>query len=399
VIPRLKPALGHEELVAALRFSSSRDIEDFEASFAAKMDSRFAVAFPYGRTGLLLLLEVLGIREKEVIVPAYTCVVVPHAVVYSGNRPVFVDSQLSDFNMDLGRIPDVVTRNTGAIVATSIFGYPCDLDILDEIRERLNDRIPIIQDCAHCFGAEWKGRAVRKAGVAAVYGLNISKVITSIFGGMVTTDDERLYVSLRRLRDERVTLATWTKSFRRCLYLMAVYLAFTEWAYGAVITMERAGFLKRFTDYYDANCVDMPADYLAGITSLEARVGSANLQRYDDIVRRRRETAAFYFKNLQMEEFHLPPDVEGATYSHFVVRVPDRTRWLRQCLTKGLQLGQLIEYSIPELPAYGMNKPERFPVAAGFARTTINLPVWGDRKMAAEVARKIREVHLEVSRK
>ena len=102
MIPRLKPRLGLRELLAALLPPRRGEVARFEADFAAHMGQRHAVAFPYGRTGLALLLEALGFKGREVICPAYTCVVVPHAVVVSGNEPVFVDSRPDDFNMDLG---------------------------------------------------------------------------------------------------------------------------------------------------------------------------------------------------------------------------------------------------------------------------------------------------------
>ena len=63
------------------------------------MGKKHAIFFPYGRTGLLFLLEALGISDQEIICPAYTCVVVPHAIVLSRNEPVFVDSNPDTFNL------------------------------------------------------------------------------------------------------------------------------------------------------------------------------------------------------------------------------------------------------------------------------------------------------------
>lgn len=101
MIPRLRPTLGWQELLAAWTPASSEDVARFEAAFAELMGVMHAIAFPYGRTGLVILLETLGLKNREVICPAYTCVVVPHAIVYSGNEPVFIDSQDHDFNMNL----------------------------------------------------------------------------------------------------------------------------------------------------------------------------------------------------------------------------------------------------------------------------------------------------------
>jgi len=406
MIPRLKPTLGLAEILAALRSSRQDDVERFEQEFACLMGQKHALAFPYGRTGLMFLLEALGLKNKEIICPAYTCVVVPHAIVYSGNIPVFVDCEPDGFNMDLDAAEKAVTEKTGAIVATSIFGYPVDLDKLDRIREQ-HPNVHIIQDCAHSFAAEWKDRPVQREGIAAIFGLNISKILTSIFGGMITTDNEELYKKLKALRDRRLRKPTWKKSFRRLLYLLAVYPTFWGPVYGMINRLERSGMLNRFVKYYDDSKIDMPRDYLEGMTKLEARVGRVNIQRYDRIIQNRRDAAGMYFEELRGQKagdislslasldlkpfFILPPEVAGATYSHYVVRISERDGWLKRGIEQSVQLGWLIEYNIPEMKAYGNHKPDKFPVAAQFARSAINLPVWGGKKLARKVVDVIRK--------
>lgn len=387
MIPRLKPALGRSELLAALRPHDTGDIDRFEAAFAQLMGQQYALAFPYGRTGLMFLLESLGLKGKEVICPAYTCVVVPHAITYSGNVPVFVDCEQDGFNMDLDKAESAITENTGAIIATSLFGYPVDLDRLDGIRRR-HPNISIVQDCAHSFAAEWKGRPVQKEGIAALFGLNISKTLTSIFGGMITTDDAHLYERLGQLRDATLRPADWKRGIRRLTYVTAAYFSLSNWCYGIVNRLERSGNLDRFVKYYDQSEIDMPRDYLRQMTGVEARVGSANILRYHEIIQRQRCAAMHYFKNLvDREDFKLPPRVSGATYSHFVVQVPDRRQWLEEGIRQGIQLGWLIEYCIPKMNAYGGHNTGDFSISGRYARTTINLPVWGGEKIARKVTR------------
>ncbi len=389
MIPRLKPTLGIAEFLAAFRLPHKDDVERFEQAFAGLMGQRYALAFPYGRIGLILLLESLGLKEKEIICPAYTCVVVPHAITYSGNVPVFIDCEQSGFNMDLDRVEMAITEKTGAIIATSIFGYPVDLDRLDGIRKRY-PYIRIIQDCAHSFAAEWKGRAVQKEGIAALFGLNISKTLTSVFGGMITSDSEDIYQKLKTIRDQKLKKPNWNKSFRRLLYFLTVYPTFWGPVYSLVNRLERSGLLNYFVQYYDESKIDMPVDYMEGMCGVEARVGSENVRQYEKIISRRQDAVKYYFDNCpDNDEFKLPPRVTGATYSHFVVQVPDRKMWLQKAIRKGVQLGCLIEYNIPEMKAYGEHCPEEFPVAADYASTTINLPVWGSERLAQKIAQQL----------
>lgn len=384
MIPRLRPPTGLREVEAA--FAARATVEDFERAFARAMGQAEAVAFPYGRTGLLLLFEALGIRGREMILPAYTCVVVAHAIMLSGNRPVFVDSEAGGFNMDLDKAEAAITPATAAILATSIHGYPVDLDRLAALRAR-HPHVQVIQDCAHSFAAEWKGRPVHKEGIAAVFGLNISKIMTSIFGGMVTTDDASLAARLRSLRDSRI--APGGRGFARALYLAAASLALWPPAFGLVQRIADLGLIDRFVRYYDETLIDMPADHLRQIGRAEASVGVLQCASYGGTVTHRRDIAAFYDEALRPALAEaLPPLVEGATYSHYVLRLPDPLRLVAAARSRGVELGRVIDYCIPDMPAYREVSAGQGPFdeTRRLNATIVNLPVWVDRKGAAKVA-------------
>ncbi len=375
MIPRLKPALGFRELLAALTWPDPRDVERFESSFAALAKQRRAIAFPYGRTGLVAVLKTLGLSKREVICPAYTCVVVPHAIVTSGNQPVFLDAHPRDMNMDLGLVEQAISANTGAIVSTSLFGHPVDLDSLDNIRTEYPD-VPVIQDCAHSFFCEWKGRPVHKEGLCAIYGLNISKIITSIFGGMVTTDDDDFAEALRVKRESMLSKSGFLHALKRMMYLVAVYPAFTPLVYGLVNRLERSGLLDRFVKYYDPNEIDMPGDYLQTMTSLEARVGLIQCDRYPEVIAHRRRLANIYFEALQnIPMLELPPREPGSTFSHFVIRTQAATSMQTACLANSVQLGGLVDYHIPSMPPYSSYKKFGVEYARSLPGLVVNLPV------------------------
>jgi dTDP-4-amino-4,6-dideoxygalactose transaminase len=383
------------ELVAAFRPAAAGDIDAFEQCFAAVAGQRHAVAFPYGRTGLLCLLKALGISGKQVICPAYTCVVVPNAIVTSGNRPDFIDS-MADANGDLGEAAAIASPQTGALVATSIFGNPVDLDALARFRTQ-HPGIPIIQDCAHSFLCEWNGRPVHREGCAAVFGLNISKTMSSVFGGMVTTDDDDLAERVRRVRTDMVQAPPPVKTLQRIAYMLAVYPAFFPPLFGVTERLRQTGLLDRFTRYYREDRIDMPADYRIGLTRLEARVGTVQCGRLYDQIAARRRFATFYRDALaDVPGLEFIPAVAGSSYSHIAARVVDRKQVLRAALKQGVQLGEVIEYSIPEMAAYHPHRREgaRWPVAAMLAQQSINLPLSGrfDHRLAGTAAAIVRSV-------
>lgn len=380
MIPKLKPCLGLAELLASLRLPQKDDVSRFETAFAREMRQKHAIAFPYGRTALIVILKALGLKGKEVICPAYTCVVVAHAIVESGNNPVFIDSKETDGNMDLKQLPKSISERTGAIIATSIFGHPCNLDLLDQFREDFGNDIPIIQDCAHSFGAEWKGRPVQQYGLCAFLGLNVSKMITSIFGGMVTTDDDDFAEKLRLVREEYMQPGSWLKSIRRLLYLLALYPTFWEPLYFLVAWLDRIGALSYFTQYYMEDEITIPYDFREGMTGIEARVGKVQLKRYKEIVASRRKYASYYQERLKdLKSAQLFPLVDGATYSHILALVASRADAMKRASERGVQLGQVIEYSIPLMKAYrnSVNTEKNFPVSKRFSDCIINLPVSG----------------------
>jgi perosamine synthetase len=377
MIPRFKPRYGWAEWKAAFTFWSRGNIPKYEKTFAEKFKCEHGVMFPHGRTGIFALLKVWELEQAEVICPAYTCVVVPHAIVLSGNIPVFVDCEEGSFNMSLEGISRAVTEKTRVIIPTHLFGYPMDVHTVQEIAEeasrRYGHKVYVVQDCAHSFGAKWRGELVTTYGDATIFGSNISKLINSIFGGMVITGEEALAVKLRVWRERNLIDKDWLKSLMRLFYFVAVGFAFQPVFYGFVHWLERKGLLNRFVKYYDEDAIDFPADWNHAIVEIEARVGMVQLRRYDRIIEDRRILAKRLVEEFGARDdvFMLPFD-DGATYSHIVAMVEDRSQWVDLYLSKGEQLGTLIEYSVPSIKTYRKYAKDECEVSYSYKDRTIN---------------------------
>jgi dTDP-4-amino-4,6-dideoxygalactose transaminase len=382
MIPRLKPYLAKEEF-SALFHSHSSSVKLFEDQFAAEFGVKHALSFPYGRSALWAFFKAIQIQDEDIVQPAYTCSVVAHATVLSGNNPVFVDNSLSDYNMDYALLAEAITARTRVVIPTHIFGYPMDIvrvnKIVHEAEKRFGHRIYVIQDCAHSFEAESNGASVMKAGDGALFGLGISKQITSIFGGMFTTDDDEIAGKMRDWRDRNFKTADWRRCLNRALYLLAVYPAFNETFYGLVYWLqEKTPFLNRLTKAYHLDeKIHFPPDFQIQMSGVEASVGLAQLSKYSEIKKTRRAIAERYFNELSLPaSWILPPKVNGATYSHFAIRVPDNREIMNYAARKGAQLGQLIEYSVPHLSAYSAYKGnQEFPNSLYCSQHMINLPI------------------------
>lgn len=379
MIPRFKPWLDMHEIRALFRRNAGA-VERFEREFARSFDAADAVAFPYGRSALYAFLQAVEVKNAEVIMPAYTCSVVAHAITLSCNTPRFVDIRLFDYNMDLDLLPQAINKRTRAIIATHLFGYPLDLDRVESIvadaESRFGHKIWVVQDCAHSFGAEWKGRMVGTSGDTALYALNISKMMTSIFGGMLTFQDKQLARRIREWRDEHFHRPPFFKSLLRRIYLLAAMAAFNEKIYGLTWWMqEKTPLLNRLTkSYHLDDKIHFPPDAFDRMLDVEAAVGLEQLKKYPRIIERRRTAAKWYDENLERPEgWEFPPIVEGATYSHYVVRVPDRKKVVHAMAAKRVHLGELIQYSVPELREYA-REGFLFPKSKHASNSSVNFP-------------------------
>jgi len=356
--PRFKPWLGWAEFLALFKKNIGA-VENFEKEFAKTFDAIDAIAFPYGRSAQWAFFNAIGIKNAEVIMPAYTCSVVAHAITLSGNIPRFIDINLSDYNMNLDDAELAINENTRAIIATHTFGYPQDLDRLESIVKKAEQlyghKVWLIQDCCHAFGANWKGKKIGTSGDVAIYAFNISKIITSIFGGMLTFQDKALADKVRDWRDKNYKSASWLKAIQRRLYLLAVYVAFYEKFYRFTLWLQKkTSLLNKFTrSYHLDNKVHFPPDYLDKMLDVEAAVGLEQLKKYSKIIQYRIQKAKYYNQNLPRKEgWCLPPIIDGATYSHYTVRVQNRDDVIFEYNSKGIELGELIQYSVAHLEEY-----------------------------------------------
>ena len=380
LIPRLKPNYSFSDWLAVFNIFQKNSIEKYEQEFAKKFENNHGVMFQHGRSGIFALLRVWALKKDEVICPAYTCVVVPNAIVLSGNVPVFVDSSKDSFNMDLELLEQAITKNTRAIVATHIFGYPMDVlkiqELVEKAEKKYGHKIYVIQDAAHSYGAKWQGELITKYGDATIFGSNISKIINSIFGGMVITNSKENFEKLKQWREENTKKMGISKEINRFIYFLSINIAFNSYIYGFVNWLERMGALNKFVKYFKEDKIYFPDNWDQYPSNIEARVGLSQLKKYDYIIENRIKNAKNWIKKLKNKDIEFKSDVDGSTYSHCVALVESRDEWLEKYRKKKTQLGILIEYSIPYMSAYKEYKKGEYPVSLEYSKKSINFPNW-----------------------
>lgn len=174
--------------------------EKFERDFARYHNRAFGIMTPSCTTALHLLLTGLGIADgDEVIVPDSTWIATAAPVTYVRATPVFCDIDPVHWCLDPGSVERAITPRTKAIIVVDLYG---NMPLLDELRDVVQRTgIFLIEDAAEALGSEYKGVRAGKFGVASVFSFHRTKTLTTGEGGMLLTDDERLYERCLFLRD------------------------------------------------------------------------------------------------------------------------------------------------------------------------------------------------------
>ncbi len=204
--------LGHEEADAVAAVLASRSlfrykgghgegaVADFERAACRSLGSTFGVAVANGTAALRGALAALGVRPgDEVIDPAFTFIATVNAVVTVGAVPVFAEVD-DTLGLDPADVDRHITERTAAIIVVHLENVAADLDALLPIADRHD--VAVIEDTAQAFGATYHGRALGTFGALGAYSLQQEKNITAGEGGLLVTDDERLYLRATRYSDQ-----------------------------------------------------------------------------------------------------------------------------------------------------------------------------------------------------
>jgi dTDP-4-amino-4,6-dideoxygalactose transaminase len=269
------------------------EVADFEAEFARWSGSRGAFGFASGRESLSAILDALQIGAgDEVILPGYTCVVVPNALAFAGVKPVYADIELETYGLDATQLGRYVTSRTRAVLIHHLYGLVCRdyAAVLEYARSR---GLVVIEDCAQATGAVLDGVRVGNRADAAFYSLEQSKVLTTFQGGLAVARDQAVAARLARYRD-RAPLPDSVRTDRALHNLIINYQSFkdpqrwwrAEWA------ELRHGRERVDTTTPDEVRGGKPAGYGARMAPAIAAIGLNQLRKIDFYNARRRAHAA-----------------------------------------------------------------------------------------------------------
>lgn len=294
--------------------TQSSKVEEYEASVKKWFNYPFILSLNSATSGLTMAVRMMNLSPgDEVLSTPLTCTAANWSILANNGHIKWVDVDPNTCNMDLNDLKLKITKKTKAVMFVHWGGSPVNLDKITEIQQYTEDkfgfRLQVIEDCAHAFGAEYKGKKIGTHGNTCVFSTQAIKHLTTGDGGLIFLPDKESY--------ERAKLMRW---------------------YG--ISREQRSSGKDFRLEKDVK----EWGYKAHMNDINATIGISNLPYIKHNLQRIRENADFYKQNLsKIKEVTLMKQEEGATSAYWIytIKIPDKPLFITFMKNKGIMTSQV----------------------------------------------------------
>ena len=342
------------QVINSGRYILGQNVSSLEKEIAAYCGATHAVGVASGTDALHLALKACGLKAgDEVITSPFTFVATAEAIVYCGAKPVFVDIEPKNLNIDPAEIEQKITKRTKALLPVHLYGQACEMDKILQICEKY--QIKIIEDCAQALGAEYNGKKVGSFGDAGCFSFFPTKNLGCFGdGGMIVTSHEQLAEQIKVLR----------------------------------------GHGSRKTYHYEL------VGYNSRLDELQAAIIRAKLPFLGNFSHARRKNASLYHNQLKnLPQISLPSESSNArhVFNQFTIRVKDRDELFEYLRAKGI--GAMVYYPlslhIQKAFSFLGHKPGDFPQSEAAQDEVLSLPIFPELQPAEieEICAAIKEFY------
>jgi len=333
-----------------------------------------------GRVALYAILKAIMVKEgDEVILPGFTCVVVPNAIVYLGAKPIYVDIDPETYNIDPAKIEEKVTEKTKVITVQHTFGIPAEMDRILEIAKKYN--LYVIEDSCHAIASRYKGKEVGTFGDAAFFSSQWSKPVTTGLGGWAVVNNPELRKRLEEIYPEFIE-----PSLKEVLLLRLQFFLYSKlltpslfwFAQGMYRKLSGYGVAIGSSSNEELEC-KMPEKYEKKMSDWQRHLLEKQLSQIENIIQHRKHIALLYEKLLEdkgIQTVKLPKYYEPV-YLRYPVLVKDKGKILTEAKKRKIELGDWFVSPVhPNLDGWDKVGYERgtCPVAEEVCKHIINLP-------------------------
>lgn len=383
-VPFFKPSFSEDEkkavcdVIDSCWLTTGSVTHNFEKEFAKFIGAEYALAVNSNTSGMILAMEAVGVKKGNcVITTPYTFVSTAASAVHLGADVLFADIEKDSYSISPKSIEkllkDDIEHKIKAIVPVHIAGNLCDMKKIRFLAEKYSteqNKIYVIEDCAHSFPSRTKDGMAGTLADAGVFSFYATKTITTGEGGMVTTNNKTLADRMKKMRLHGMDRDAWDR------YTSPK----ASWEYDIIAP----GFKSNLPDILSA-------------------IGLVQLKKAELFFQKRKKIVDFYNEKLKGCDFlTLPPDGEGNAWHLYLIKlVPERLDCTRETFAKELQdkgIGISMHFITLFHFTYWKEKyidfrPQNFPNAEEHYQNTITIPLWPDmsKQMTEYVVSTIKE--------
>lgn len=334
------------EVLKSSKLALGPKLQEFENAVAKYAGVKYAVAVNSGTSALHLIIRALGIGQgDEVITTPFSFIASSNCILYERAKPVFVDIDPINLNIDVSKIEEKITAKTKAILAVDVFSYPAEWDALKKIAKK--HKLFLIEDSAEALGSTYKSKKCGSFGDAGIFAFYPNKQITTGEGGMVATNNKKIADFCR-------SAANQGRKIKNGKWLEHIMLG-----------------------------------YNYRLDEMSCALGLAQMARIEEILAKRKKAAELYNQQLKdVEGLNVPHIGKESNVSWFVyVAVlaksfagKKRDEIIKEMAKRGIQCSNYFQ-PIHLQPFYKRDfgyKPGDYPVAEDIGKRTLSLPFFGD---------------------
>jgi len=338
-----------------------------------------------GRVGLYAVLKAMGLGPgDEVILPAFTCVVVPNAILYTGATPVYVDINPNSLCCDVQSIEKAITPKTKAILIQNMLGLSYEVHEIGSLAKARG--IYTIEDCTHGFGGKYQGQFNGLMSDAAFFSSQWNKPFSTGIGGMLVINHPALKEPLQKINatlevpsfKDRLVLSAliWARTYLLKGYTYWTLLRWYRW-------MSNKGWVVGSSSAEELAGTTMPEGYVKGMSPVQCRKGIKSLKSLQKAMLLRKNNA--YKVHDWLVEHHkmcVPqPLMEDHAFLKYPLLVKDREAFIEKAEKARLPLGDWFISPLhpvkSSLVPWGLNIDD-CPQARYISEHIVNLPLEGD---------------------
>jgi len=357
-------------------------VEKYKNIIARYLDGNDNIYFYWkGRVALYALLKAMKIgKGDEVILPGFTCVVVPNAIKYLGAKPVYVDVDKTTMNPSLDHFAKAITSKTKVIITQNTFGLSTQVD---EIAEMAKEKgIYSIEDCTHGFGGTYKDKPNGSYCDAAFFSTQWNKPFSTGIGGFATVNNVELLTELEKMNQSLVQPTIKDSTILSALLFARdnVLSPSNYWQLRSIYRwLSKNKLVIGSSEGKELNSVEMPKDYFKIMGNVQYKKGVKNISGVYQLLKKRKKNAELYTEFLAKEKkYHVEKELhENHSFLKYPILVKEREVFEDRAINAKIDLGDW--FCTPLYPVennfklWDLNLND-IPVANFLSKQIVNLP-------------------------